>query len=215
MVQIGTLGVTDNANEVKATKSQVQDVFALFNSIHHLPVDVLHYLQQHMHSLHLKRGDILHTAGYVCQIIYFIRKGAVRGYVLEDNKDITTWISVENELAASIASFVLQIPSVDNLEILEDAELVGISFVDLQKLYQLVPEFNIPARKMYEKYYADAEIRALIGRLSRAERKYEFFLHTYRHLANRIQLTYIASFLGINLATLSRVRSKTRFKSKN
>jgi CRP-like cAMP-binding protein len=197
-----------------ATKLQVQDVFAIFNIIHPLSVDVLIYLQQHMYSLHLKKGDILHTAGNVCEIIYFIRKGAIRGYVLEDKKDITTWISVENELAASIASFVLQIPSVDNLEAIEEAELVGISFADLQKLYELIPAFNIPARRMYEKYYADAEIRALIGRLKNAESKYQFFLSTYHHLANRVQLTYIASFLGINLATLSRVRSKIKTKGK-
>lgn len=197
-----------------ATKSQVKDVFTIFNAIHPLPSDVLVYLQQHMNSLHLKKGDVLHVAGDVCEKIYFIRKGAIRGYVLEDKKDITTWISVENELAASIASFVLQIPSVDNLEAIEEAELVGISYADLQKLYALIPAFNIPARRMYEKYYADAEIRALIGRLSKAQSKYEFFLRTYHHLANRIQLTYIASFLGINLATLSRVRSKIMRKGK-
>ena len=199
----------------QAATLQVQDVFAIFNSIHPLPLKVLFYLQQHMQSLHLKKGDILHTAGNVCEIIYFIRKGAVRGYVLEDKKDITTWISVENELAASIASFVIQIPSVDNLEVIEDVELVGISYANLQKLYQKFPEFNIPARLMYEKYYADAEIRALIGRLSKAEKKYEFFLSTYRHLANRVKLTYIASFLGINLATLSRIRRKIMIKSKS
>lgn len=203
-----------DSQESQATTLQVQDVFAIFNFIHPLPVEVLTYLQKHMYSLRLKKGDILHKAGNVCQIIYFIRKGVIRGYVLEDKKDITTWISVENELAASIASFVLQIPSVDNLEALEDAELVGISFSNLQMLYQLIPEFNIPARRMYEKYYADAEIRALIGRLSKAEKKYQFFLSTYHHLANRIQLTYIASFLGINLATLSRVRSKIMMKGK-
>ena len=197
-----------------ASKSQVQDVFSIFNANHSLPDEVLVYLQQHMYSLHLKKGDVLHVTGDVCEKIYFIRKGAIRGYVLEDKKDITTWISVENELAASIASFVLQIPSVDNLEAIEEAELIGISYNDLQKLYELVPAFNIPARRMYEKYYADAEIRALIGRLSKAERKYEFFLSTYQHLANRVQLTYIASFLSINLATLSRVRSKIMTKGK-
>jgi CRP-like cAMP-binding protein len=195
-----------------ATTGQVAQVYAFFNGIYPLPEEVKNYFQQHMCVLHLKRGAILHQAGNICEMIYFIRKGVVRGYVIEGKTDFTTWISVENELAASIASFVLQVPSVDHLEILEDAELIGISYQNLQRLYELVPVFNIPARRMYEKYYADAEIRALIGRISKAEKKYEFFLKTYNHLANRIQLTYIASFLGINLATLSRIRSNNRLK---
>jgi hypothetical protein len=36
-------------------------------------------------------------------------------------------------------------------------------------------------------------------------------LNTYGHLANRIPLKFIASFLGMNIETLSRVRAKKRF----
>ncbi len=198
------------SNKQPATKMQAFQVFNLLTSIHPLSNDVLCYLENNLYTLTVKKGEILDEAGNVCEMIYFIRRGVIRAYVKEDKRDVTTWISVENELAASIASFVVQTPSVDNLQAIEDAELIGISFTSLQQLYELIPAFNIAARRMYEKYYVDAEIRALIARQSKAEKKYEFFLQSYGHLSNRIPLTYIASFLGINLATLSRIRSQRR-----
>ncbi|OOV20733.1 hypothetical protein BXU10_05020 [Flavobacterium sp. LM4] len=163
----------------------------------------------------VRKGKKLHKAGEICDMIYFVNQGAIRGYVKDANKEITTWITVENELVASIHSFILQIPSYENMEALEDSNLLGMRHSDLQHLYDIEPEFNINARRFYEKYYSDAEVRALMGRLSKAEIKYEFFLKTYKHLSNRIPLKYIASFLGINLETLSRIRGQIRNTSEN
>jgi CRP-like cAMP-binding protein len=68
------------------------------------------------------------------------------------------------------------------------------------------------ARKIFQRYYADAEKRAFIARLTKAENKYRYFLLRHRDLANRIPLKYIASYLGVTLETLSRIRKK--FSSK-
>jgi CRP-like cAMP-binding protein len=86
--------------------------------------------------------------------------------------------------------------------------MFSLSFADLQDLYAQSPEFNIVIRKLLQQYYRDAERRAFIARLTNAENKYKYFLTRYSHLANRIPLKYIASFLGITLETLSRVRKK-------
>ncbi len=144
----------------------------------------------------------------------FYKKSAVRGYINDNGKDITTWISVENEVVSSIYSFVKQVPSIENMQAIEDCELLRMEQVALERLYEISPEFNIAARQVYEKYYADAEVRALTVRLSNADKKYQFFLQTYPHLSNRVQLTYIAFFLGFSLETLSRVRAKYKTAAK-
>jgi len=87
-----------------------------------------------------------------------------------------------------------------------------MTLADLQDLYEQFPEFNIVSRKLLQQYYSDAETRAFIARLTNAETKYKQFLARYSHLGNRIPLTYIASFLGITLETLSRVRRKLSMK---
>lgn len=78
----------------------------------------------------------------------------------------------------------------------------------IEQLYLQYPEFNVTSRILFQQYYADAERRAFLARLSGAEDRYRFFLHFYAHLANRLPLKLIASFLGMTIETLSRVRKK-------
>jgi CRP-like cAMP-binding protein len=94
------------------------------------------------------------------------------------------------------------------MQAIENCEMLALTYSDFQDLYIKFPEFNIVARKLLQKYYQDAERRAFIARVTKAEKKYRLFLTRYGHLANRIPLKYIASFLGITLETLSRVRKK-------
>ena len=103
-------------------------------------------------------------------------------------------------------------PALENMQAIENCELLALTYADYLNLYVKFPEFNIVARKILQKYYQDAEGRAYIARLTKAENKYRAFITSYGHLANRIPLKYIASFLGITLETLSRVRKRISLK---
>lgn len=198
-----------------STPEEAATLLYVFNSVYPITLGAQKFLTENTYPMKIRKGKKLHVAGEICDMIYFVNKGAIRGYVKDAKKEITTWITIENELVASIHSFILQIPSYENMEAIEDSELLGMKHADLQHLYDIEPDFNITARRIYEKYYSDAEVRALMGRLSKAELKYEYFLKTYKHLSTRIPLKYIASFLGINLETLSRVRGQIRNTSEN
>lgn len=179
--------------------------------IHPVSEELLDYIDANCFSCSVGRGRFLLKAGEICQHVYFIRKGVLRAYVREGSKEITTWITPENEMITSIRSFFdLRIPSRENIQALEDSELVGASYEQLQYLYDHFLEMNVVGRKLLERYYRDAEERAFICRLTRAVSKYEHFLATKGELANRVPLKYIASYLGMTLETLSRVRKKFR-----
>jgi CRP-like cAMP-binding protein len=111
-------------------------------------------------------------------------------------------------MVTSITSLDKEIPAVENIEAIEDCRLLAISNQHMKQLYDEFPSFNIVGRKLLQEYYRDAENRAYIVRLSNAGLKYQYFMEKYSQLANRISLKYIASFLGMTLETLSRVRSK-------
>ena len=144
----------------------------------------------------------------MCTHLYLIRKGILRSYVKEGAKEITTWISSEQELITCVTCFGLQQPARENIQALEDCELTALSLEDLQYLYDNFPEANIVGRKILEKYYRDAEERAFIARLMEATSKYKHFIATKSDLLNRVPLKFIASYLGMTLETLSRIRSK-------
>jgi CRP-like cAMP-binding protein len=156
----------------------------------------------------VKKGDLLVRSGDVCSYIYYVQKGILRGYVQDGKKEITTWITAENELVTSITSFHVQQPSFENIHAIEDCELYGIHYNDLQYLYINHPEVNVAGRKLLERYYRDAEERAYVARLSEATSKYQRFTQIKPYMLNRVPLKFIASYLGMTLETLSRIRSR-------
>jgi len=197
---------------------QQPDATALLNLLEHFhPVSpaIAAFLKKHCEARLFRRGRQLVQAGRVCEKLYFIQRGAVRGFVKEGRKEITTWISVENELVTSISGIDAQLPSEETIQALEDTYTLALEIRDLEHLYGLAPEFNIITRKILQRYYRDAERRALIARLSKAENRYRHFVSGYPHLINRIPLKYIASFLGLSLETISRIRKKLSTAEKN
>jgi CRP-like cAMP-binding protein len=196
----------------KNSPPDISSVIATLDYFYPLSEGIKDYFRKHSYCCSFRKGKLLLKAGQICEHIYFIKKGAVRGFIKEGTKDITTWITAENEVVSSISALDAREPALENIQAIENCELLALTYADFQDLYIKFPEFNIVARKVLQKYYKDAEGRAFIVRLTNAENKYRLFITRYGHLANRIPLKYIASFLGITLETLSRVRKRLSLK---
>lgn len=192
-----------------AKLSASEPLLQALNYFHPLSTDISDFLKKHTYSLFVKKKKLLLKSGLVCKHLYFIRKGAIRGFVRQGAKEVTTWITVENEIVTSIAGLNVQQPSREYIQCIEDCELIVLSMADLKMLYEKFPEFNIIGRKLLQQYYMDAENRAFISRVSKADQRYQHFLEAQPHLANRIPLSYIASYLGITPETLSIVRKNS------
>lgn len=206
------------ANHIVSISSPVpqKDISILVTTIsyfHPISNAAAECLGKLLQPISFKKGKLILKSGELCDHVYFIKKGIVRGFIKEGPKDITTWITAENEMVCSISSLDSREPNEENMQAIDNCEMLKISFTDLETLYREFPEFNIVVRKLLQKYYRDAEGRAFIVRLSKAETKYLHFIRKFNHLANRVPLKYIASFLGITLETLSRVRKKMASKS--
>jgi CRP-like cAMP-binding protein len=187
-------------------------LLTVLNQLYPLSPEAVQYLRDHAVPCTVAKRKLLLKEGMTCDHIYFIVKGALRGFTREGQKDITTWITVENELVSSILSLDERVRSIENIQALEKCELLALTLEELEIMYERFPECNVLARKILQRYYADAEQRAFIARLTKAENKYRYFLRRHQILSNRIPLKYIASYLGVTLETLSRIRKK--FSSK-
>jgi CRP-like cAMP-binding protein len=199
----------ENVTHTKINSSPgILTLINTLNYFHPLTKGIEEFLEKNTYPCSFAKGKLLLKTGQLCENIYFILKGAVRGFIKEGQKDITTWITAENELVTSISSLDKKQPALENMQAIEDCEMLAISYANLQILYDKFPEFNIVIRKLLQQYYQDAEKRAFIARLTNAESKYRYFISNHSNLVNRIPLKYVASFLGITLETLSRVRKK-------
>lgn len=154
------------------------------------------------------KGELLVQPGQICRQLFFIQSGIVRGYIKNGKKETTTWLTSEGEMVTAIQSFLMQVPTQEQVEAIEESKVLAITYENLQTLLSQFIKMNVVARKILEKYYCDAEERAYIIRLSNANLKYQYFLKTKGHLINRIPLKFIASYLGITTETLSRIRTK-------
>jgi len=155
-----------------------------------------------------KKGDILISQDSVCNQLFFIRKGFLRGFNYHNGKEITSWFGFENDFATSIYSFVSRKPGYENIQVIENSILYAITYDDLNNIYHKHPEFNYVGRLLTEKYYIDLMERTLCLQFQSAKENYEQLVVNQPYLLQRASLGHIASYLGISQETLSRIRTK-------
>ncbi len=184
-------------------------VSIFLNAVHPIRKEIFEIIDRETFPVTTLKGKFLLKPGNnTGEFLYLIIKGVMRAYIKEDGKEITTWINEENEIVGSIRSLGLYRPSDEYLQAIEDTQLIGIPYRMIEQLYDTYPEANIIGRKILEESYRDAEERAYISRIPSAEKKYKRFIETRPQLVNRVSLKYIASYLGMTLETLSRVRGR-------
>ncbi|MFD0763219.1 Crp/Fnr family transcriptional regulator [Mucilaginibacter lutimaris] len=156
----------------------------------------------------LPRRHLLLEEGRVNNKIYFINKGFARAfYYTREGKECTSWFMGKGELMISVYSFYTQTPAAENIELLEDSELLSMTWSQLQSIYADFPEYNFTGRIVTEKYYQLSEERAVLLRTLTARERYEKLLSTHPDILRQASQGQIASYLGISPETLSRVRS--------
>ncbi|MCP9769161.1 Crp/Fnr family transcriptional regulator [Lacihabitans sp. LS3-19] len=157
-----------------------------------------------------KAGDIIVKAGEINDRLYFIEKGMVRSYytIEESNTEITSWFVGEFGFIYIPHSYIPQVPSVETIELLEDSEMISITYKGMQELYDMVPEANYIGRILTEMYLVMYDERVRFLRMMSAQKRNEVFQEMFPDIYDRAPKKYIASFLGLSPETLSRVRKK-------
>ena len=157
-----------------------------------------------------KSEDYILKGGQTCDCARFIAKGLIRSYYIKGDRQVTSRFMGEGYIATSWISFYTQKPGNEYMQAVEETVIVSISYSDIQKLYREFPEFNTVVRKHLEYIFFLAEQRTQMLRKQTAEEKYRFLITNHPTLIQRVPLRHIASYLGMNEETLSRVRSKLK-----
>jgi CRP-like cAMP-binding protein len=186
-------------------------VSIFFSQVSPISEEAIALIDQNTRPVIVPRGKLILKKGSSGDELYFIVKGVARGMIVEDGREITTWINEENEVIGTIRNLGIRRPSEEMVQALETCELVAIPYDLIERLYREFPETNVVGRIILEESYRDAEERAYIARIHSAEKRYKRLMETRPNLCNRIPLKHIASYLGMTLETLSRIRNKRNF----
>ena len=98
--------------------------------------------------------------------------------------------------------------SEEYVETLEDTIAYRISIKDLLDLFHTNIELANWARIIHQNEYRRLHTSHKERLTLPAKDRYEAFRRQFPHVCQRVRLGYIASYLGITLPTLSRLRSK-------
>jgi CRP-like cAMP-binding protein len=144
----------------------------------------------------------------VSDYFYFIEKGVARIYYYKNGKEITEWIALDNQFFLSITSFFQRTPSHLIIQVIEPSVVYGIHHDDFMSLADKYHDVERLLRKMITGSLIFSQIRMDSIQFESAQQRYEKLLQRTPQIVQRVPLTYIASFLGITLETLSRIRSQ-------
>lgn len=181
---------------------------ALLTRYHKLTPEVIDFLHIHLHHSLIPAKTLLQKQGKHANKIYFIESGLLHSLQTIDNKEQTTWFMKEGDVAVSIEGFFLQEPSVDSIQTIEPCSVYYIGFKHYTTLCNASHSFCNTARQLTEQYYIMAEKRNRLLRIADPKRRLEMLESVFPDISLRCPLRYIASYLGITQATLSRIRSR-------
>jgi CRP-like cAMP-binding protein len=165
-------------------------------------------LRQRARIRQFEREALLHPAGSVCNEIFFISEGVVRHQQRYGSKEGIAWFTMPGELAADIHSFLSRKPGLQSLIASTPVSAFSITHGQLQELYRLSKNWERFGRLSAEQYILLIAERANLMQFRSAREKYDYILRRRPELLQQVSLGQIASYLGITLETLSRIRAQ-------
>lgn len=166
----------------------------------------------------IEKGTVILQPSEVCQHAFFIEKGLLRSYTIdEQGKEHIIQFAPENWIISDRSSSFFNEPSEFYIDAIEETEFVLIDTTFIQKACELSTSFQQFNDKALQNHIRSLQkrINLLIG--ANAETRYMDFITSYPDLLLRVPQWMIASYLGITPESLSRVRkelAKRNFKPK-
>lgn len=155
-----------------------------------------------------KKENLLHS-GEVCKHNYFVLKGCLRLFFIDEKGvEQTTQFAIENWWLSDYMSFQNQLPSDFNIQAVEHTELLSISYMTQEKMFQEVPKMERYFRLVYQKAAAAAQIRTKYQHTFSKEEQFINFRNRFPEFIQRIPQYLLASYLGFTPEYLSEIRKK-------
>lgn len=161
----------------------------------------------------LNKKDLFVQAGKIQKQMGFIAKGLVRSfYIDDDGNEITVGFYAEDEYATHFSSFITKQPCKYSIQCLEPTSLVCLTLEDMNWIYEQSPNFERYGRLIAGNILIKQQSRIESFIFQTAEERYLDFIKQYPDLFNRVSLSQLCSYLGIERQTLTRIRQKLAHK---
>ncbi|HEY0678433.1 MAG TPA: Crp/Fnr family transcriptional regulator [Chitinophagaceae bacterium] len=191
--------------------SDLENLKKVVDAVHPLKEEEWNDFSSIWQPVQFKRKTILTAAGEVERHLYFVLEGVQRAfYVDEDHPETTLVFTYPYSFSGIADSFLTRRPSRYFLETLTSSSMLRTSY---QQIQQLMDRYH-----NFERWIRISTSFALMGVLERqieltsfsAEEKFKTLLHRSPHVLQLIPHKYLASYLGIDPSTFSKLMASVR-----
>lgn len=155
----------------------------------------------------LKKDGYYAEAGKIPREVIFLTEGIFRiCYYNNKGDEITKYFIDENNFVVDINSYNQNIPSSEYAQAITDCKFVVLSKEAMKELSMTIIVWDDIINKITLKGLAEKVNKISTMMAEDATERYLNFFKKFPNLANRIPLSYLASYLGITQSSLSRIR---------
>jgi len=155
----------------------------------------------------IKKDGYFQEAGKIPREVAFLTEGITRiCYYNNKGDEITKYFIDENNLIVDINSYNQNIPSSGYIQAITDCKFIVFSKEAMKELSMTILIWDDIINKIINKALLEKVNKISPMLAEDATERYQNFFTQFPTLANRIPLSYLASYLGITQSSLSRIR---------
>jgi CRP-like cAMP-binding protein len=187
--------------------------FQEFNKRVLLAEEEQEFIKNYLTVKKIRKRQYLLQEGDVCKFVAFVEKGAMRLYrVNEDGTEHIVVFALDGSFVTDLYSFLTNEPSTYNIDAIEESELVIITKSASDELRKQSPKYHEFAFQATSEAYIQLEKRVTSTISLSLEERYKELTAHYPDIIQRVPQHMIASYMGLNPETLSRVRKRIQIK---
>lgn len=162
-------------------------------------------------TLELRKDEFYWEAGKMVRQIGFITEGVLRVYYYTNSgEENTRYFVDENHLILDGPMYEGEYIPSEYLQAITDCKIVVFSKKNWQEIGETIVGWEVIIQKIMAKHHREKLERRSELVSQDATTRYLDFIEQFPTLANRVPLSFIASYLGITQSSLSRIRKNIR-----
>lgn len=162
----------------------------------------------HFKSESFKKKALLLKEGDICSTQFFILKGCLRLYIInEKGNEQTLQFGIENWWITDYMSLQNQRPTHFYIQAVENSEVLAIDIKLLDNLFVRLPKMERYFRLILQKSFAASQMRIKYLYTQSAEERYHFFNNLQPEFVQRIPQYMLASYLDFSAEFMSKIRA--------
>jgi CRP-like cAMP-binding protein len=175
-----------------------------------------HYQQfvDSLKTVHLAKKEILQHADSVCNFIGYVEKGVLRSYIQKESDEFNLDFYLPCTWVSSYTSFLTRMPTQGNIQALTDTTVRLIAHDDYHRLLQSSNDWYRFGMYIANHLFVRKCRREASLLMDSADERYKLLLHSYPKIEQLVPQYHIASYLGIQPESLSRIKALTYINEK-